>query len=313
MPIGLNCDKAIRNSKGEYVCFIGDDDCVTNNIMPCIKWMQANKVECVFPRRIMYFWPDYCDKGDEKSAVHYEAISNNVTFYETSIVLEELLNSGCVGIARVPMIYHGIVSRGLLDKIWKQCGTYFPGASPDIASAICLCMVTDKYASFRFPIIIAGNSRTGGGGQKIMKHRAEINFSKLPFLPKDTEKIWDKRIPKIWSNATIWCESVVESLHAWGRYDLADSINFEKLYENFVVNYFYYRKLAFQLSNNKVKLFVNSLLGITVQAVKNTIKFLLRSIGVHRDTRIKVSGIKDISELCDYFNKKGYIFNNYFK
>ena len=312
IPIGLNCDRAIRNSRGDYVCFIGDDDCITKNFMPCIRWMQENKVDCVFPRRIMYFWPDYCDKGDERASVHYEDFTREVSFFDTSSVLKELLDTGCVGIARVPMIYHGIVSRGLLDKIWEQCGTYFPGASPDIASAISLCMVTDKYASFRFPIIIAGNSRTGGGGQKILRHHAQTDFSKLPFLPKQTEAIWDKRIPKIWSNATIWCESVVEALHVWGRYDLADSINYEALYSNFAINYFYYRKMAYSLTNNKLKLFFNSCWGILEKMVKEFAKWVLKLLHVNRDKRIKVYNMEDIKSLCDYFETKGFIFEQFF-
>ena len=313
MPISENCDLAIRHSTGEYVCFIGDDDCVTRNFMPCVKWMKEKGVECVFPRRIMYFWPDYCDKGDEKAAAHYEPFSKDVVFYETAKVLDELLFSGCVGIARIPMIYHGIVSRNVLNKIWTQCGTYFPGASPDIASGISLCMVIDKYASFRFPIVIAGNSRTGGGGQKVLKHHAQTDFSKLSHLPKNILDIWDKRIPVIWSNSTIWCESVVEALKAWGREDLIEKINFEKLYDNFVVNYFYYRRMVYALTGSKIKLFLNSSVGIFVNTAKNSVKWGLKVLHVNRDRRVKLYGIEDIKSLCDAFESKGYFFEKYFE
>ena len=37
-----NSDKAILNSSGEYVCFIGDDDAVTRHIVDCVKWMKSN-------------------------------------------------------------------------------------------------------------------------------------------------------------------------------------------------------------------------------------------------------------------------------
>ena len=313
VSIGQNCDNAICHSSGEYVCFIGDDDCVTRNFMPCIEWMKRNKMECVFPRRIMYYWPDYCDSGDERSAVHYEPFSHEITYYDTKETLVELLESGCVGIARVPMIYHGIVSKRILDKIWTQCGTYFPGASPDISSAVSLCLVIDKYASFKFPIIIAGNSRSGGGGQKIIKHHALTDFSKLPHLPKNIDEIWCKRIPKIWCNSTIWCESVVEALNTWYRKDLVKRINYERLYENFAVNYFYYRKMAFALTNNKSRLFFKSLNGIIIKATKDMVKFVLRILHLHiRDTRIKVFGINNTKELCSRFEDERYIFNDYF-
>lgn len=312
MPISDNCDKAINNSKGEYVCFIGDDDCITRNFMPCIKWMQRNNVECVFPRRIMYFWPDYCDYGDEKAAVHYERFTNDIALFKTSEVLNKLLSVGCVWPDEIPMIYHGIVKRTVLHKIWAQCETYFPGASPDIASGICLCMVIEAYASFRFPIIVAGNSRTGGGGQKVLKHHATTDFSKLTHLPSNIEEIWDKRIPKIWSNSTIWCESVVEALRRWNRNDLVDNINFEALYCNFVINYSYYRKMAYKLSSNKISLFFKSLYGSMVLASKKIVKGLLRLLHINHDRRVRKLGINNIEELCRYFEREGYLFEDYF-
>jgi len=309
-----NCNLAIQNCKGEYVCFIGDDDCVTRNFLPCVKWMVKNEVRCVFPRRIMYFWPDYCDKGDERSAVHFEPFYNEVKFYDTQDVLNELLDSGCIGISNMPLIYHGIVKRDVLTKIKEHCGSYLIGASPDIAGGVSLCMIIDKYASFSFPIVIAGNSRPGGGGVRVMKHHAQTDFSKLPFLPKNTEKIWCPKIPKIWSNPTIWCESVVEALNVWKREDLVNRINFEKLYINFVVNYFYYRKMAFELTNNKLQLFITSLLHSIILFVKNAGKFILKRMHLHLPkTRIWVFGIKDSTELCSYFENKGYIFEEYFK
>lgn len=278
MPIGENCDKAIRHSTGDYVCFIGDDDFVTKNFIPCVEWMRDNKVECVFPKRIKYFWPDYCDKGEERAAIHHDQFTKNITYIGAKDALKDVMNIGCIWPGNMPMIYHGIVKRTVLEKIWKQCGTLFPGASPDIASGVSLCMVIDKYVSFKFPIIIAGNSRTGGGSQKVIKHHAVTDFKKLPFLPQDIENRWDKRIPKIWSNSTIWSESAVEALKAWNRNDLVNNVNYEALYENFVINYFYYRKMAFSLTNNKCKLFFKSIIGVTQLILKQLAKLYILTL-----------------------------------
>ncbi len=314
MPIGANCDKAILHSTGEFVSFIGDDDFVTRNFMPCVEWMKTNNVDCVFPRRIMYYWPDYCEKEDEKAAVHFESFSNQIVYFDTTKVLSDLFESGCLGIGDIPMIYHGIVKRSVLEKIWDNCGTLFPGASPDISSGICLCMVLDNYASFKFPIIIAGNSRTGGGGQRVIKHHAVTDFSKLTFLPKDTEKKWCKRIPKIWSNVTIWCESVVETLNVWNRQDLVEKIDFEKFYTYFMVNHSYYWAMAYKLSNDKPMLILNSLKGAVVLQIKNFVKAILNLMHINTvKSRTKVHGISSSSELISYFEEKGYFFDNYFK
>ena len=90
-------------------------------------------------------------------------------------------------------------------------------------------------------------------------------------------------------------------------------INYERLYENFAVNYFYYRKMAFALTNNKSRLFFKSLNGIIIKATKDTVKFVLRILHLHiRDTRIKVFGINNTKELCSRFEDERYIFNDYF-
>lgn len=305
-----NCDLAIKNSKGDYVCLIGDDDCVTNNFIPCVKWMRKNGVECVFPRRIMYFWPDYCDNPDERAAVHYEPFKNEAYFYNTKEVLKELLDCGCIGIANMPLVYQGVVRRDVLEKIWNHCGSYMPGSSPDIASGVSLCMVINKYASFRFPIVIAGNSRPGGGGQKVMKHHGQTDFSKLPFLPSNIEEIWDPRIPKVWTNPTIWCESVVEALNTWNRKDLVEEINFERLYSYFAVNYSYYWRYVFALTNNKLLFMFSCLKGALILIAKNIVKCILRIMKIQDGRRIKVFGINDINELCKFFERKGLIFND---
>ena len=314
MPIGPNCDNAIRKSKGEYVCFIGDDDLVTENFMPCVSWMVKNNIECVFPKRIMYFWPDYCDSGNERSAVHHEPFTDNITFIDTKQALEGVMRAGCIYPGKLPMIYHGIVKRSVLEKIWDKCGTLFPGASPDIASGVSLSMVIDKYATFSFPIIIAGNSRTGGGGQRVIKHNAVEDISKIPFLPKNIGEVWCPRVPRIWSNATIWSESAIEALREWGRTDLIDKINYEALYEHFAINYFYFRKYSFALTKNKTKLALLTARGLVILYSKNAIKYILHKLHLHiRNTRIIVEGINDSRQLCDHFKKEGYYFCSHFQ
>lgn len=314
LSVGQNSDKAILNSTGEYVCFIGDDDLVTANIIPCVRWMERNDIKCVFPKRIMYFWPDYCDTGDERAALHHDSFSGKVSFVDTAEALGEVLKIGCICPGRLPMIYHGIVSRDVLDKIWEKCGTLFPGASPDIASGVCLSMVVDKYATFCFPVVIAGNSRTGGGGQRIIKHHAVEDFGKLPFLPKNIEETWYHKVPRIWSNATIWSESAIEALICCGREDLVEKVDFEALYEYFAVNYFYYRKYSFALTNSKIRLFIKLILGLVVLYSKKIVKIIFEILHIRiRNSKMKVFGIEDSKQLCDYFTQEKLFFDNFIK
>lgn len=58
IPMSDNADKAVLNSTGEYICFVGDDDGVTNYIIDGVHWMKENGIEVVKSASLNYFWPD---------------------------------------------------------------------------------------------------------------------------------------------------------------------------------------------------------------------------------------------------------------
>lgn len=308
LTVGENFDLGIRNSTGEYVSCIGDDDAVTRYLVDCVKWMKENKLEGVFPERITFFWPEAYPgcKGD----LHYKSFTGEVRLVNTNEVLKDIFDKGCINTGNLPLLYRGVVSRECLDKIWAKCGTYFPGASPDIANAVSICLVIEKFVVISAPIVIGGNSKTGGGGVNFLKYHAQTDFTKLPHLPKNIKEIWCKKIPLIWSNPTIWCESVVEALNAWGRSDLIEEINFEKLYEYFVLYYFHYRKMAFELSNNKMRLLMQSCFNYSSRCFNGIIYRIKTKLGrkKYSNGRLVVSGFDDFNEVLEHLNINDYNF-----
>lgn len=259
LPIYLNSDYAVRNSSGEYVCFIGDDDGVSKYIIDCCRWMQANKIDVVFPRGYYYYWPDAHISERYKGSIKWSNIESRMVVRDSRQELNKLLAEGITTDGILPRLYHGIVKRSALTCIWNKCGSYFPGASPDIANAVALAFVVDKFATIQFPICYSGASKHLGGGAVAMKHRGTTDFKSLPFLPDNLEDIWYEKIPKVWTAPTIYCESAIESMRNMGHEDLIDDINFEKLYVYFVAHYSYFKSLAFALSNNKLTLLIGSI------------------------------------------------------
>ena len=260
IPISLNSDLAIRNSSCEYVSFIGDDDGITQNIVDCVKWMKDNNVECVVPDGFRYRWNDSNDSvGIIKSgSFSYKNISYSMHRYDVRKVIEECLNNGFISRGDLPMLYHGIVKRSVLNKIWDVCGSYFPGASPDIANGVALCFVMKEYYKADFPFVYSGASKHLGGGAVKLKHRATDDFGNLTFLPYNIVDIWYRKIPKVWSGCTIWCESSVEAIRSMHKDELIDRINFENLYVEFVAFHYYYRDYALKLTKNKKLLLIRA-------------------------------------------------------
>lgn len=259
LPIYLNSDYAVHNSSGEYVCYIGDDDGVSRYIVDCCKWMQKTKIDVVCPDGYYYYWPDGHPSERYKGSMKWSEMDSRMVIRDSQQELKKLLKEGITTDGTLPRLYHGIVKRVVLDRVWEKCGTYFPGASPDIANGVALSFVVDKFATIQFPICYSGASKSRGGGAATMKHQGTTEFKSLPFLPENIEEIWCKRVPKVWTAPTIYCESAIESMRNMGHEDLIDKIDFEKLYVYFVAHFSYFKSLAYALTKNKTSLFFGSM------------------------------------------------------
>lgn len=311
IPISLNSDLSIRNSTGQYVCFIGDDDGVTKYILDCCKWMKSSGIECVVPEGYSYNWPDANElaavKGLERGGtIFWKEPSSEIRIVNTKDALHTLFKKGCTERAVLPLLYHAVVKRSALDKIWDTCGSYFPGASPDIANGVALALVIDKFAFVTCPVAFSGASKHLGGGEAKMKHRGTTDFKSLPFLPKNLEEMWDERVPKVWTAPTIWCQSSIMAFRAMHREDLVNKINYESMYEVFVVFYYYYRNLAYRLTNNKFRLFVKSSIGI-IKRYWNAFRRLAYQRVFHKSyssDRNVTKGLKNIIEVNNFLSSK---------
>lgn len=314
IPIFLNCDKAILHSTGEYICFIGDDDGLTPYALDCVRWMAKNNIEVVMPSTISYSWPDRIVKSKalkKPGSIMYKPFTGEIKKMSTKSVLEESIKAGFINRGNMPLVYHGLVKRSTLDKIYDKCGTFFPGASPDIANAVALCLSVDEFYKIDQPLTISGASKTHGGGVNKMKNRA-ANIEDVPFLPKDIVEQWDNRVPRIWTGETIWCQSAVMALKAMGRNDLVDKVNFEKMYARFSAFHTPLKGLAYNLTSSKF-LLTFRLAGIVVWRYFFAAERLIYGfIGKSKDS-VVVDGKETINDavkhLVDTFDR--YDYNNY--
>lgn len=306
LPIYLNSDYAVRNSSGEYVCYIGDDDGVTKYIVDCCKWMKENEVDAVFPQGYYYYWPDAHISDRYKGSIKWPGLETTMKLHDSHQELFRLLEEGITTDGTLPRLYHGVVKRSALDLVWDKCGSYFPGASPDIANGVALTFVIDKFATIQFPICYSGASKHLGGGAVAMKHQGTTDFKSLPFLPENIEEIWYKKVPKVWTAPTIYCESAIESMRNMGHEDLIKNINFEKLYVYLVAHFSYFKSLAYKLTNNKPAVFIGSLWVILKKYWEGGIRIIKRKIlHVNPDKGYSfVHGLDDIVAANHFIEKE---------
>ncbi|MBW8362811.1 MAG: glycosyltransferase [Kaistella sp.] len=256
ISVAKNADLAILNSTAPYVCFIGDDDGVSGHIISAVKWMERNEVDVLKSTMMSYKWPsfNFSKIADFSAVLMMGVYDKSVQKLDPLNELRKSLGKGGGGVAFLPKVYHGIAKRSTLDKVYRVGGTFFPGASPDIANAVAMCFVVENFVYLDFPIVIPGNSnRTGGDAQKYKGQCAPI--SEISFLPKDTEKNWENFIPKVWAAETIMPESACKSLKYMGKEDLIkEYFGREWMLAYFVLGHPELKQMALEKSTNKIKL-----------------------------------------------------------
>lgn len=251
IPMSDNSDKAVLNSTGEYICFIGDDDGVTKYIINGVHWMKDNGIEAVKSASFNYCWPD-APQGRSADIV-YRPFSGNVQYLNPFDELIKVLNDGVQNRGNMPLAYHSVVSRAAMNRIYAKCGTYFPGNSPDISNAVALSLVVKKFAIVDVPWAYSGNSAYKGGGV-FARGNAAPQITDIPWFRPSPNKRWDKQIPRIAAGTMIWADSVLESLHNMGRDDLRSHFDFYRCYAKFLILNPQFGKQVYDVCENTCKL-----------------------------------------------------------
>ena len=248
-----NCDLAVSHAKGNFVCFIGDDDGIISKAIRICEWMQKNNVDAVSFNCASYTWPDMQHALTINQKLNGILVNKQFTMQKIPVKplkeIEKIFLIGGQGLFLTPRLYHGIVSKNCLDALKEKTHSYFPGPVPDMSNAVALASFLSNAFYIDIPIIISGQSAESMSGKNsIRKHQGEI--SNEPSLPGKTSKEWDRRIPHYWSAPTIWGEAALKSAERVGNTRLLMSFNFANLYAScFAYNDKKYYPLVFQAMN----------------------------------------------------------------
>ena len=224
LTIQENSDKAVLNSTGEYVCYIGDDDAFLPNIIEFVNKMKLEQIEVGIFQRPVYYWPDVNSRYKRNNKIKIPTFKE--CFINPLNEINIILKDAGASLLHLPRLYHGIVRRDTLNKIYKKCETYFPGPSPDMANGIALCYTATNVKSYDYPLIIAGTGFKRIVGNEKGDYQ---DLDKLPFLPKDTLKKWNHKIPYKWTNQTIFAQTIYQTLSLYDP-NRFDEFNWLKFY-----------------------------------------------------------------------------------
>jgi glycosyltransferase involved in cell wall biosynthesis len=302
-----NFTGGLIKSNGIYIMFIGDDDGVNPNILEIAKWAYKRNLEAVTsPVKAYYFWPDVyfkLYKNIFSSSLFIRHFSNTITYPDARKEVVKCLKHAGRGFLKLPKLYHGIVLRSSVEKIFDIAGTYFPGPTPDMASAVALGMVIKSYAHLDYPLVIAGTGRSSGGGAGTAKsHNWTLNNT--PWFSKQSLERWSNIVPGYASGSTLWAEDVIQAVKAmkeeqllkhFGAIDLyARCAAFDKISINEIIRYvdIYARNNNYAIVGVYFKFalcFARAYLDRLLAAINNV--FIILKISSTKQTK----GVKDIN------------------
>lgn len=315
LSMSENSDLAYSNSKGEYICFIGDDDGVCRNIADCAKWMKNNDVESVITATASYFWNDYVKKKGRincAGTVIHANPSDSYKLVDPIYELEKSLKSGFQNKYNMPFFYHGIIKRSVLEEVRAIGGTCFPGGSPDISNGVSNCFFVKRCAVLEVPVVINGTSNMTGGGI-IRRAKSLSSLDDVGFISKSVIENWEQTIPRLWSGRFAWPESGIKGLRYTNNTNYLQNMNYDRMYASFSIYYGHFR-LAFSNTPNKFYFTFNYMLGFTfrlIRGFKNKLtSYFLKKINGNQLR----SGFEDIIEAESYLSKINNInFNSLIK
>jgi glycosyltransferase involved in cell wall biosynthesis len=241
-----NYNAAVAASRGRFITLIGDDDGVTHFLPLVTRWAAENNVHLTAPMNTAhYVWPDLKMENQNAAGPGELRIQQRPTGavrrLENAIELQKCLRAGGQSFAGLPKSYYGIVSREKFQEIKNISGSYFPGISPDMASAVALSLVTPSIYHVDLPCFLPGSSRRSNAGLSgLKKHVGRLEDQ--PHLSETEIKEWVHTIPPFFSVPTIWAEACVQSLIRMGRLDLMPRFNFARLYSELVTYFPQYRR-----------------------------------------------------------------------
>ena len=308
ISVRQNYENGIRHSNGDYLCFLGDDDAVMPNILECALWMERNGIDSLRQKyEITYKWPSYSDiqkEGMLGATLSYNRCNSSVEVVDAKKAAKDVVVSGFSSLGHCPCFYHGIVARKTLDKLYEIGGSYIPGPSPDMANALALSFVVEKFCITDIPFVISGGSEYQGGRSAKVKSWTQP-LSKVPFISEADKKAWDKRLPYIWCGPTVWPESGIKGLEYVGQESLEEMIDFDELISRVLPRVKGEdRREVLSKSVNRRRVYLKyykKRIRIILSAIKA--KLVIWGVMKTHSSRVTINKVMTISEAITYLEK----------
>lgn len=161
-----NFEYGVKNSAGEYVVIIGDDDGVLPKQFKYLRAiLEEHKPDNISWSLPIYQWPDLTSESamPNKMKVRKRAILNTPKKVNCNQLREELLDGSLKTFGAIPRVYHGCSSRNYLNHISDKNGIIFKGNIPDIYYSYRSIIEGGHFLQMEHPMTLGGQSPASTG------------------------------------------------------------------------------------------------------------------------------------------------------
>lgn len=210
-----NHNDAVALATGEYICIIGDDDCLSSAAVDAARWASANQVPVVsHNQKSIYAWPDFRSilaRSGHAARLYVPRRAKSAKWRDGEADLVAALERAFQATEHMPRCYHGIVRRELLERARRQTGAYFHGSSPDMSGAVAMSCLISRYCEADLPLSIAGISSGSNSGRSAMNtHKGELSAeTQTNSFEADG---WTTGVPRFFAVETVWAHAGLETL-----------------------------------------------------------------------------------------------------
>lgn len=159
-----NWYRALELVTGDWVIFIGDDDCLIPGFMRMVrlidKTLEASGVDLVTWPCPSYRWPDAVSEK-ERNYLKF-AVKPVNKLYDSAPALRSLFEN-INNIMAPPGLYHSLSRRSLIDKVKSNFGEYRLGMVPDLGSGLLYLAHTNQHLMMGHPLTVMGFSKKSTG------------------------------------------------------------------------------------------------------------------------------------------------------
>lgn len=167
-----NFDFAFENCKGTYVIYVGDDDGFLPAQFPFLRQILAQRRPDVLAwNPVRYEWPT---PGARRPPGKMRIKASAVYAAEKVVSFDswrgDILQGQNTYPDALPSVYHGCLSRAILEEVRSRCGHAFAASSPDVFSSYYVALTRPSYMRVGHAFTINGRSCMSTGASTAAFH-----------------------------------------------------------------------------------------------------------------------------------------------